>query len=247
MIKAIDIQQLHVSYSGNEVLQDINLSIDTGKLVGIIGPNGAGKSTLIKAILGLVPIDKGKIKINNENLNKVRKDIAYVPQRSDIDWDFPILVKDSVLIGTYPKLGLFRRPTKKEKDLAMESLVKVGMEEYAKKQISELSGGEQQRVFIARALAQEAEFFFLDEPFAGVDVASEDIIINILRELRDKGKTVFVIHHDLMKVKSYFDELILINKKLIGVGPVDLIFRPEYMHVAYQDPLFMLDILEVGK
>lgn len=247
MVKALEIKDLHVSYSGNEVLQDINLSVDTGKLIGIIGPNGAGKSTLIKAILGLIPIDKGDIKIYNKKLNEMRRNIAYIPQRSNIDWDFPILVKDSVLIGTYPKLGIFRRPGKKERDLAMKSLKKVGMEKYGDKQISELSGGEQQRVFIARALAQEAECFFLDEPFVGVDVASEEIIINILRELRDKGKTIFVIHHDLMKVKSYFDELILINKELIGAGPVDIIFKPEYMHVAYQAPLFMLKNMGVKK
>ncbi len=247
MHKAIEIKDLDVSYSGKKVLDDINLTIDTGKLIGIIGPNGAGKSTLIKAILGLIPIDKGEIRIYDKKLNDMRKHIAYIPQRSDIDWDFPITVKDSVLIGTYPKLGLFRRPGKKEKELAMESLKKVGMDGSSNKQISELSGGEQQRVFIARALAQEAECFFLDEPFVGVDVASEEIIINILRNLRNQGKTVFVIHHDLMKVKSYFDELILINKELVGTGPVDVIFKPEYMHVAYQAPLFMLKNMGVKK
>lgn len=247
MVKAIDIQHLNVSYSGIEVLTDINLSFDTGKLIGIIGPNGAGKSTLIKAILGLIPIDKGEIKIYGKKLNEMRKDIAYIPQRSNIDWDFPITVRDSVLIGTYPKLGLFRRPTRKEKDLAMKCLAKVGMGDYAHSQISQLSGGQQQRVFIARALAQEAECFFLDEPFIGIDVASEHIIINILRELKDKGKTVFVIHHDLMKVKKYFDELIIINKKLIGAGPVDLVFKPEYMNLAYQTPLIMFSNMGVKK
>ena len=246
MYKALDVQNLHVSYSGNQVLKDINLSIDTGKLIGIIGPNGAGKSTLIKAILGLIPIDKGEIQIDGEALNKVRKKIAYIPQRSDIDWDFPILVKDTVLLGTYPRLGLFNRPTKKDKDLAMECLVKVGMEDYANSQIGQLSGGQQQRVFVARALAQNAETFFLDEPFVGIDVSSEEIIINILRELRDEGKTVFVIHHDLTKVKDYFDDLILINKELIGSGSVDLIFKPKLMEAAYQGPLSFLKTVEVG-
>lgn len=245
MKKAIDIENLHVSYGNIQVLKDINVSVEPGKLIGIIGPNGAGKSTLIKAILGLIPIDKGRIKIYGKDLNKMRTEIAYIPQRTNIDWDFPIVVKDAVLIGTYPKLGIFKSPGKKEKALALECLTKVGMEEYANTQISELSGGQQQRVFIARALAQEAECFFLDEPFVGVDLGSEEIIINILRELGQEGKTVFVIHHDLMKVKSYFDELILLNKELIGAGPVDVIFKPEYMHVAYQAPLTMLKSMGV--
>lgn len=241
MDKAIDIKNLHVSYSGKEVLSGINLSIDCGKLIGIIGPNGAGKSTLIKAILGLIPIDKGHIKIHRQTLNQMRKKVAYVPQRSDIDWDFPILVKDTVLLGTYPKLGLFHLPRKKEKDWAIECLSKVGMEAYANSQIGELSGGQQQRVFVARALAQEAECFFLDEPFIGIDVSSEEVIVNILRELRDRGKTIFVVHHDLTKVTTYFDDIILLNKDLIGVGPVDLIFQPKFLHSAYQAPLLILE------
>lgn len=170
----------------------------------------------------------------------MRKQIAYVPQRSDIDWDFPILVKDTVLLGTYPKLGLFKSPGKKEKNIAMECLEKVGMKEYANSQIGNLSGGQQQRVFIARSLAQEAECFFLDEPFVGIDVFSEDIIINILRRLRDEGKTVFVIHHDLLKVTDYFDDLIIINKKVFAAGPVDLVFKTKLMEAAYQAPLSIL-------
>ena len=180
-------------------------------------------------------------------LNQIRKDIGYKPQHSNIDWDFPIIVKDTVLLGTYPKLGLFKRPTKKEKDWAMECLVKVGMENFADRQIGELSGGQQQRVFLARALAQEAECFFLDEPFVGIDVSSEEVIINILRELRDQGKTVFVVHHDLMKVGDYFDDLIVVNKTLVGAGPVELIFRPGLMQKAYQDPLSMIKNFRGGK
>ena len=236
MLQALNIQNLHVSYYENEVLQDITLSIDTGKIIGIIGPNGAGKSTLIKAVLGLIPIDKGVIEIHGKPLNEMRKKIAYVPQRSDIDWDFPIVVKDTVLLGTYPKLGIFKRPKKRERDWAMECLVKVGMENYANSQIGELSGGQQQRVFIARALAQEAECFFLDEPFVGIDVSSEEVIINILNELRSEGKTVFVVHHDLTKVESYFDDIILINKELIGSGSVEKVFLPELMQKAFKAP-----------
>lgn len=245
MIDALNIENLHVSYRGNEVIRDINLSVKSGNLIGILGPNGAGKSTLIKAILGLIPIDKGIIKIQGEKLNKIRHKIAYVPQRSNIDWDFPIIVKDTVLLGTYPSLGLFKRPSKDDKELVMECLEKVGMEDYANTQISQLSGGQQQRVFIARALAQKAESFYLDEPFIGIDVSSEEVIVNILRGLRDEGKTVFVVHHDLMKAQGYFDEIILINKVLKARGPVAKIFQRDILEETYQASLPRLSNSEV--
>ena len=180
MHKALDIRNLNVSYQNTEALRNISLSIDTGKIVGIVGPNGAGKSTLIKAVLGLIPIDSGNIEIYGQTLNEMRKRVAYVPQRANIDWNFPIIVKKTVLLGTYPRLGILKRPKRKHKEWAMECLRKVGMEEYANRQIGELSGGEQQRVFVARALAQKADCYFLDEPFVGIDVTSENIIITIL-------------------------------------------------------------------
>ncbi len=244
--QAISVRNLSVSYYGKEVLKNINYTCSHGKLVGIIGPNGAGKSTMMKAALGLIPRDSGQINIGGRPLKEMRKKIAYVPQRSNIDWDFPIIVKDTVLLGTYPKLGLFHRPKKKDKEWAMECLAKVRMEQFANSQIGELSGGQQQRVFLARSLAQNAEYFFLDEPFVGIDVSSEEVIIHILKGLRDEGKTVFVVHHDLMKVQSYFDDLILINKELIGAGPVDLVFKPELMQAAYKAPINMLESLGVG-
>lgn len=231
---AIEINDIHVSYSGKKVVEDVSFSFDTGKLIGIVGPNGAGKSTLMKAVLGLIPRDYGNVSFHGKPINEVRKDIAYLPQRSSIDWDFPILVRDAVLTGTYPKLGLFKRPGKKEKDLVTVCLEKVGMEEFSDRQIGELSGGQQQRVFLARALAQEADLFFLDEPFVGIDVASEKIIIDILKKLRDEGKTLFVVHHDLSKVESYFDDLILINKELYAAGPVESVYQPENMNKCYQ-------------
>lgn len=233
MENVIEVKNLSVSYYGNEVLHDVSFEFGPGKLVGIVGPNGAGKSTMIKAILELIPRDNGSVKIFGKNMVDSRKKIAYVPQRSNIDWDFPINVIDTVLLGTYPKLGLFKRPGKKDKALAWECLDRVGMTEFANKQIGELSGGQQQRVFLARALAQEAELFFLDEPFVGIDVASEKTIVGILNELRDEGKTVFVVHHDLSKVKDYFDDLILINRELIESGPVTDVFRQDIMSKAY--------------
>lgn len=237
MDKRLDIKNLSVSYGSNKVLEDINLTINAGRLVGIIGPNGAGKSTLIKAILELIPIDSGEIEFCGEPLNKVREKLAYKPQSLEIDWDFPITVEDTVLLGTYPRLGLFNRPGRKEKEQAMKCLEKVGMAEFAKRQINELSGGQQQRVFLARSLAQNAECFFLDEPFVGIDSSSEKIMINILRDLRDNNKTIFVVHHDLMKVASYFDDIILINKELIAVGPVEDVFKTKIIEEAYNTPL----------
>lgn len=235
----IDVENLTISYNGIEVIKDVSFSFETGKLIGILGPNGAGKSTLVKAMLGLIPKDQGSVSIANDPLKSIRKKIAYVPQRSRIDWDFPIIVKDTVLLGTFPSLSLFRRPRKEHKEWALECLSKVGMEAFKSKQIGELSGGQQQRIFLARALAQKAEYFFLDEPFVGVDVSSEEMIIQILKSLRDEGKTIFVVHHDLSKVESYFDEIILINKQLIESGPVDRVFKPEIMNQAYQMPFAM--------
>ncbi|WP_368502868.1 metal ABC transporter ATP-binding protein (plasmid) [Alkalihalophilus sp. As8PL] len=235
------IQNLHVSYHGNEALRNISFSTKKGQIVGIIGPNGAGKSTLLKSMLNLIPKDKGEINIEGKSIKEMREKIAYVPQRSTIDWDFPITVIDTVLIGTYPKLGLFKRPKKRERERAYECLKKVGMKEYSQRQIGELSGGQQQRVFVARALAQKPELFFLDEPFVGIDVTSEETIINILREQRDEGKTVFIVHHDLSKAGAYFDELLLLNKELVKYGSVHEVCRPEIISKAYHGQLSFLE------
>lgn len=241
---AISIQDLHVSYFGNEAVTGVSLSVNTGNLVGIIGPNGAGKSTFLKAMLNLIPKDKGAVKVMGKPITEVRKSIAYVPQRNDIDWDFPITVLDAVLIGTYPHLKLFRRPKKKDKEWAMECLQRVGMQEFSKRQIGELSGGQQQRVFLARALAQKADLFFLDEPFVGVDVSSEETIVNILKELCRQGKTVIVVHHDLSKANDYFNQLILLNKELISFGTVEEVYKPDVIAKAYQGQFAFMN--EIG-
>lgn len=246
MDKSIEVRHLHVSYYGNEVVSDVSFSFDSGNIIGIIGPNGAGKSTLMQAILGLIPKDKGEVSFQGQTIKDVRKKIAYVPQRNNIDWDFPIIVRDTVLLGTYPGLKVFRRPGKLEKKLAFDCLKQVGMEEFSNRQIGELSGGQQQRVFLARALAQQAEYFFLDEPFVGIDAASEKTIIKILKDLRDEGKTVFVVHHDLSTIEDYFDELVLINKELIESGPVQKVFKPDLMNKAYRIDLPMLNKLGAG-
>lgn len=232
--QSIEVKDLSVSYHGAKALKDINFSLDTKQLVGIIGPNGAGKSTLMKTILGLIPSCKGKITVQGKRVDAIRKHIAYVPQRNDFDMDFPVSVEDVVLMGRYPHLTWYGRPKKKDREIAKSCLQQVGMYDFHKRQIGELSGGQQQRVFLARALAQQADFFFLDEPFAGIDVTSERIIIDILKKLRDQGKTLFVVHHDLSKVESYFDSLILLNKRLVACGKPKEVASVEQIEEAYQ-------------
>lgn len=245
MEEAIAVKQLHVSYYGKSVIENVSFSFSNGNLIGIIGPNGAGKSTLIKSMLELIPRDYGSISFNGKPLKEIQNRIAYVPQRSDIDFDFPINVFDTVLLGTFPHLRMFQRPGKKEKAKAMESLEKVGMRHYSHSQIGELSGGQQQRVFLARALAQGAEYFFLDEPFVGIDATSEQVIIDILKQLKESGKTIFIVHHDLSKVNSYFDQLLLLNRKLIKEGPVDKVFKREILQETYKHQFPVLDELGV--
>ena len=209
--QVVDVHNLTVSYDNKPVLWNIDLTLPKGALVGIIGPNGAGKSTLIKAMMGIVPVDSGYVKIFGEALNVVRQKIAYVPQRESVDWDFPASVYDIVMMGRYGKMGLFKRPRKADADVVMDCLRKVGLVALKDRQIAQLSGGQQQRVFLARALAQEADLYFMDEPFAGVDIATETAIIELLREMRNDGKTVVVVHHDLQSAVEYFNWTILIN------------------------------------
>ncbi|MCP3739587.1 metal ABC transporter ATP-binding protein [Rossellomorea sp. BNER] len=242
----LSVNELHVSYLGNQALKKISFDLDQGSLAGIIGPNGAGKSTLIKAMIGLIPSDQGNVRILGEAVKKIRKRVAYVPQRNDIDWNFPIHVLDAVLIGTYPNLRLFQKPKKKERDWAYECLKRVGMEDFSKRQIGELSGGQQQRVFLARALAQRADLFFLDEPFVGVDIQSEETIIQILKELQLEGKTTLVVHHDLSKANVYFDELVLLNKELIAKGRVSEVLSSNLIQKAYGNPLAFMNEREVS-
>lgn len=245
MNSAVSVRELHVSYFGVEVVRGVSFAVEQGSMVGIIGPNGAGKSTMIKAMLGLIGKDKGDVLFYGKEVSEVRKKIAYVPQRSQIDWTFPITVMDTVLIGTYPSVGLFKFPKKREKLWAMECLRKVGLEDFAKRQIGELSGGQQQRVFLARALAQKPELLLLDEPFVGIDVASEETIIHILKELQLQDKTIVVVHHDLSKANAYFDQLLLLNKELIKFGAVDEVLNREVMSKAYAHQLQFLEKAEV--
>ncbi|MDV2683149.1 metal ABC transporter ATP-binding protein [Alkalihalophilus lindianensis] len=236
MSDVIEVSQLSVYYEDNEAIKDISFKAKEGQLIGVVGPNGAGKSTLMKAILGLEKY-KGTISVLGKKVKEVRKQISYVPQRSQIDWDFPVLVQDVVMMGRATHIVWYKRPSSIDKEVVAACLKKVGMLDFAKRQIGELSGGQQQRVFIARALAQEANVFFLDEPFVGIDVTSEEIIIGLLRELKAENKTIFVVHHDLSKVQDYFDQLLLINKELIQFGSVDQVYTPEILQKTYKGGL----------
>lgn len=239
----LEVHDLTVSYDKNPVLWNIDFSIPKGKLVGIIGPNGAGKSTMLKSVMGLVDKQSGYVKVFDKELDKVREQISYVPQRESVDWDFPASVLDVVLMGRYGRRGLFKRITKEDKQIAMESLAKVNMEDYAKRQIAQLSGGQQQRVFIARSLAQQANLYLMDEPFAGVDASAESSILNLLQEMRAEEKTIMVVHHDLQSAYEYFDWVILLNMRLIASGPKEDVFTPELLQETYGGKLTLLDSL----
>jgi len=230
---AIEVNDLTVAYQDRPVLWDIDLVLREGVLTAIVGPNGAGKTTLIRAILGLVRPAAGSIRVLGLPLREVRSRIAYVPQRGSVDWDFPTSVLDLVLMGTYGRLGWVRRPGRAERELAMASLEQVGMEAFADRQIGQLSGGQQQRAFLARALAQQADLYLMDEPFQGVDARTEVAIVEVLRSLRDEGRTVVAVHHALQTVPEYFEDVVLLNVRKIGSGPVSEVFTEERLRLAY--------------
>jgi manganese/zinc/iron transport system ATP- binding protein len=234
------INDLTVAYHRKPVLWDIDLTLPAGKLIAVVGPNGAGKSTLIKSVLGLVPRASGRIKIFGEPYAKQRHRVGYVPQRESVDWDFPVNALDVVVMGRYRRIGWFRPITRAHKAAAREALEKVGMGEFAERQISQLSGGQQQRVFLARALTQDADLYFMDEPFAGVDVATERAIIALLKELKRQGKTCVVVHHDLQTVPDYFDHVVLLNLRLVAAGPTEQVFTEENLKKTYGGKLTLL-------
>ncbi|WP_422358985.1 metal ABC transporter ATP-binding protein [Reichenbachiella sp.] len=240
----LEIHDLTVTYSRKPVLWGVDLTLPKGALVGIIGPNGAGKSTLIKAVMEIVPLSSGWVELLGQPISEVRNKVSYVPQKESVDWDFPASVRDVVVMGRYAELGLFKRPRKADYEAADYALEQVNMQQFASRQISQLSGGQQQRVFLARALAQNAEIYFMDEPFAGVDAATEKAIINILKTMSDEGKTVIVVHHDLQTVSQYFDWVVQLNTRLVASGPVDQAFTQELLQETYGGKLSILS--EVG-
>jgi manganese/zinc/iron transport system ATP- binding protein len=237
---ALEVHDLTVSYHRRPVLWNVDLAIPAGKLVGVLGPNGAGKSTLIKAVMGLLPLSSGWVQVFGKPVESQRRLIGYVPQRESVDWTFPVTAMDVVLMGRYGAVPWWRRVSRRDRDAARSALEKVGMLPYANRQISNLSGGQQQRVFLARALAQESDIYLMDEPFAGVDAATESAIVKLLQELRAAGKTVLVVNHDLQTAREYFDMLILLNMRLVAFGPTEEVFTPDLLQKTYGGRLTIL-------
>jgi ABC-type Mn2+/Zn2+ transport system ATPase subunit len=234
---AIEVEHLTVSYHARPALLDVSVAIERDQLVGVIGPNGAGKSTFIKAILGFVKPDIGTIKINGQNVQKVKGQVAYVPQRGAVDWDFPITVAEVALMGRYQKIPWYKTPGAKDRDAAIDALKMVRMEEFAHRQIGELSGGQQQRVFLARALSQGSDILLLDEPFAGVDAATERAILDVLERAKNVGKTLVVVHHDLSTAAEYFDKLILIKQRMYAYGTAQAVLQEDLLSRVYEGRL----------
>jgi manganese/zinc/iron transport system ATP- binding protein len=233
MESAISVNNLTVTYSRKPVVWGVSFELQAGSSVAIVGPNGAGKSSLLKAVMGLLPASSGDVKFFGQSLNSKRSILAYVPQREEVDWDFPINVYDVVMMGRTAALPFYKRPSITDHQAVESALAEMGLKDLATRQIRELSGGQQQRVFLARALAQEALIYLLDEPFAGVDVATEKALVELFEKLTDEGKTIVCVHHDLSTVKSYFDHLILINLRLVASGPVETTFTLENLQLAY--------------
>ncbi|MAE60164.1 MAG: manganese ABC transporter ATP-binding protein [Planctomycetaceae bacterium] len=236
----LSIHDLTVAYHRKPVLWDVDYDAPAGKLVGIVGPNGAGKSTLIRTALDLVRRASGSVNVFGRPYRRVRHLVGYVPQRETVDWDFPINALDVVTMGRYRKIGWCLPVTGQHRTAAMDALQRVGMADYARRQIAQLSGGQQQRVFLARALVQDAQLYLMDEPFSGVDAATERAIVQILRDLRSAGKTVMVVHHDLQTVPEYFDHVLLLNMRVVAHGPTAEIFTPENLHKTYGGRLTLL-------
>lgn len=237
----LSVYDLTVAYQRRPVVWDVGFDIPPGSLVGIVGPNGAGKSTLLKAVMDLIPRVSGRIQVFGESYRRNRHRVGYVPQRESVDWDFPVDALDVVTMGLYREIGWCMPVRKKHRQKAMEALDRVGIADLAHRQISQLSGGQQQRTFLARALVQDADLYLMDEPFAAVDAATERAIVDILRQMKDHGKTAVVIHHDLQTVPEYFDHVVLLNMRVVAHGPVDAVFTPENLQKTYGGRLTLLD------
>tara|TARA_B100001063_G_scaffold246530_1_gene286157 strand:+ start:2155 stop:2931 length:777 start_codon:yes stop_codon:yes gene_type:complete len=232
-IPIIEAHNLTVLYGRKPAIWNIDFKLPEGQVIGIMGPNGSGKSTLLKSIMGVVTPTTGYTKVYDQELNQVRHKVSYVPQRQEIDWDFPASVWDIVSMGRFHVRGLFKRLTSEDNDIIQESLEKVNMLGFAKRQISQLSGGQQQRVFLARAIAQQGELFLMDEPFAGVDIATEEMIVDLLKEMKGQGKTLVIVHHDLHTAQSYFDHLVLMNTRLVACGKTSDVFTDQILTDTY--------------
>lgn len=232
-MNSLEVHNLTVAYQQLPVLWDVDFELPKGQIIGIVGPNGSGKSTLLKAMMDLVPLSSGYVKVLDKSLDQMRHQIAYVPQRETVDWNFPASVRDVVRMGRYQPGRLFKKLTVLDNQLVDEAIEKVKLTPFIDRQIGQLSGGQQQRVFIARALAQGAQIYLMDEPFVGVDVATEKAIMDLLQTMRDEGKTIVVVHHDLQAVTANFDYLVLLNTRLVAHGPIEEVLTSENLQATY--------------
>jgi len=237
----LSVDDLTVAYHRKPVIWDIGFDVPPGSLVGIVGPNGAGKSTLLRAVMDLTPRASGRIRVFGKSYRQNRHRVGYVPQRESVDWDFPVDALDVVAMGLYGKIGWFLPVRRRHREAAIEALDRVGIADLAHRQISQLSGGQQQRTFLARALVQDADLYLMDEPFAAVDASTERAIVDILRQMKQSGKTAVVIHHDLTTVPAYFDYVVLLNMRVVAHGLVDDVFTPENLQKTYGGRLTLLD------
>ena len=237
---AVEVHDMTVSYDKKPVLWDIDLHLPRGKFIGMLGPNGVGKSTLLKAIMSVIPTDSGYVRFFNQPIHEVRQHISYVPQRQSVDWTFPALVEDIVMMGRYVHMGWWKRPRLRDRQVVAQSLQQVEMRPFAKRQIGALSVGQQQRVFLARAIAQEASILLLDEPLAGVDTTTSQLVLDLLQQLVKQGKTVIMIHHSLETAKQYFDYVVLLNMYVRGAGPAEEILTPQLLQETYGSQLSIL-------
>jgi len=229
----LEVQDLSVNYRGLQALESINFQLQTGQVIGLIGPNGAGKSTLFKALLGLIPVRSGKVIFNGVLLNSQKNRVAYVPQRSQIDWDYPITVENVVMMARTTSSGWFQNHSRRSREIVKAALQKVEMLHLSDRRISDLSGGQQQRVFLARALAQEVDLFLLDEPLAGVDKKTEELILEIYSDLKAAGKTILVSCHEWGQALNNYDQLLLLNQSLIANGSPQAVMTLENIQSAY--------------
>ncbi|MBV6626675.1 MAG: metal ABC transporter ATP-binding protein [Rivularia sp. (in: Bacteria)] len=237
----LEVEHLDVDYRGVVAVDDISFRVLPGQIIGVIGPNGAGKSTLVKAILGLIPTSNGVVKFCNRPIKKQLRSVAYVPQRTQVDWDYPITVQKVVMMARTVSTGWFRKPSQKSKEIVKSALHRVGMWEFRSRQIGELSGGQQQRVFLARALAQQANLFFFDEPFVGIDKTTEDIMFDVFHELKRDGKILILITHDLGETLAQCDSLLLLNKHIIADGSMKEVVTTENLQRAYGNNILFLN------
>lgn len=243
----LEVEHLDVNYRGTIALENVSFRALPGQIMGVIGPNGAGKSTLVKAILGLLPSARGFVRFHNHSLKKQLHSVAYVPQRTQIDWDYPITVWNVVMMARTRHAGWFRKPSRQSKETVRSALDRVGMLELRSRQIGELSGGQQQRVFLARALAQQADLFFFDEPFVGIDKKTEAIMFEVFRELKQDGKILILVTHDLGTTLKKCDSLLLLNRRIIASGSFGEVVTSENLQNAYGNNILLLEREEVGR